>query len=189
MLFLSIYILNNILFLFFFLAFFFLIFYFIYFFFFFFQAEDGIRDKLVTGVQTCALAIGSARRACAGSQVDPRETETSRGTLDMPRTGAPWRESEISGPRNNSDAQPGGSESVARRPPRPDMRCGRTYNSNKPPRPASSPDTNSGCPSRSRTSRASSYPRNGTHHTRGRRRCTSRKLHRIWTIWCSRCCR
>src|SRR2546425_10050367 len=29
--------------------------------FFFFQAEDGIRDKLVTGVQTCALPI------CAGS--------------------------------------------------------------------------------------------------------------------------
>src|SRR5687767_13853395 len=27
-------------------------------FFFFFQAEDGIRDKLVTGVQTCALPIG-----------------------------------------------------------------------------------------------------------------------------------
>src|SRR5205823_10701694 len=29
------------------------------FFFFFFQAEDGIRDKLVTGVQTCALPISS----------------------------------------------------------------------------------------------------------------------------------
>src|SRR6266545_3732539 len=31
---------------------------------FFFQAEDGIRDKLVTGVQTCALPIsqGSQRR-------------------------------------------------------------------------------------------------------------------------------
>src|SRR3989441_3325126 len=28
-----------------------------YFYFFFFQAEDGIRDKLVTGVQTCALPI------------------------------------------------------------------------------------------------------------------------------------
>src|SRR5438105_11264351 len=27
------------------------------FFFFFFQAEDGIRDPLVTGVQTCALPI------------------------------------------------------------------------------------------------------------------------------------
>src|SRR5205823_11293031 len=31
--------------------------YFVIFFFFFFQAEDGIRDKLVTGVQTCALPI------------------------------------------------------------------------------------------------------------------------------------
>src|SRR5205823_6389030 len=29
----------------------------IFIFFFFFQAEDGIRDKLVTGVQTCALPI------------------------------------------------------------------------------------------------------------------------------------
>src|SRR5258708_38000665 len=28
-----------------------------FFFFFFFQAEDGIRDDLVTGVQTCALPI------------------------------------------------------------------------------------------------------------------------------------
>src|SRR2546425_3489068 len=30
-------------------------------FFFFFQAEDGIRDKLVTGVQTCALPISFGR--------------------------------------------------------------------------------------------------------------------------------
>src|SRR2546425_11304936 len=30
-------------------------------FFFFFQAEDGIRDKLVTGVQTCALPISRIR--------------------------------------------------------------------------------------------------------------------------------
>src|SRR5256886_7061002 len=29
-------------------------------FFFFFQAEDGIRDLTVTGVQTCALPISSA---------------------------------------------------------------------------------------------------------------------------------
>src|SRR2546425_5464514 len=29
--------------------------------FFFFQAEDGIRDKLVTGVQTCALPIYTQR--------------------------------------------------------------------------------------------------------------------------------
>src|SRR2546421_7427296 len=31
-------------------------------FFFFFQAEDGIRDLIVTGVQTCALPISSRRR-------------------------------------------------------------------------------------------------------------------------------
>src|SRR5687767_15246420 len=30
--------------------------------FFFFQAEDGIRDKLVTGVQTCALPISLSKR-------------------------------------------------------------------------------------------------------------------------------
>src|SRR5207247_4690822 len=29
---------------------------------FFFQAEDGIRDPLVTGVQTCALPISALRR-------------------------------------------------------------------------------------------------------------------------------
>src|SRR5260221_9933486 len=32
----------------------------LYFFFFFFQAEDGIRDHCVTGVQTCALPISKA---------------------------------------------------------------------------------------------------------------------------------
>src|SRR5205823_11606719 len=36
-------------------------------FFFFFQAEDGIRDKLVTGVQTCALPISSGRAKIAST--------------------------------------------------------------------------------------------------------------------------
>src|SRR5437764_10550496 len=40
---------------------FFLLFFF--FFFFFFQAEDGIRDTSVTGVQTCALPIYGERLA------------------------------------------------------------------------------------------------------------------------------
>src|SRR5688572_33340674 len=35
--------------------------------FFFFQAEDGIRDLTVTGVQTCALPIWSAPSALAAS--------------------------------------------------------------------------------------------------------------------------
>src|SRR5437879_11558683 len=39
--------------------------YFCFFFFFFFQAEDGIRDTSVTGVQTCALPI-----CCQSLRVD-----------------------------------------------------------------------------------------------------------------------
>src|SRR3712207_8177543 len=35
---------------------------------FFFQAEDGIRDIGVTGVQTCALPISAWNAAAAGSQ-------------------------------------------------------------------------------------------------------------------------
>src|SRR5947208_13874427 len=42
-----------------------------YFFFFFFQAEDGIRDDLVTGVQTCALPISSGRIVGAVRQEPP----------------------------------------------------------------------------------------------------------------------
>src|SRR3989440_9022901 len=37
------------------------LFHFAFFFFFFFQAEDGIRDLIVTGVQTCALPISTRR--------------------------------------------------------------------------------------------------------------------------------
>src|SRR3989441_8975976 len=40
--------------------------------FFFFQAEDGIRDKLVTGVQTCALPISLCRSLRAA--VDARNS-------------------------------------------------------------------------------------------------------------------
>src|SRR5229473_6181992 len=49
-------------------------------FFFFFQAVDGIRDKLVTGVQTCALPISGATgtvRACLDASVKyARERKT-----------------------------------------------------------------------------------------------------------------
>src|SRR2546430_5479884 len=38
-------------------------------FFFFFQAEDGIRDLTVTGVQTCALPISLQDRAAGHKQV------------------------------------------------------------------------------------------------------------------------
>src|SRR2546425_11186125 len=51
-------------------------------FFFFFQAEDGIRDKLVTGVQTCALPISNEPIVM---DVFPRNT-TTRYFADMSRT-------------------------------------------------------------------------------------------------------
>src|SRR2546422_8250558 len=43
-----------------------------FFFFFFFQAEDGIRDVAVTGVQTCALPI---------SRASPHATPTGRSSI------------------------------------------------------------------------------------------------------------
>src|SRR5438105_15058438 len=47
--------------------------------FFFFQAEDGIRDPLVTGVQTCALPICcSASTAIAAARVALRKTRSRR---------------------------------------------------------------------------------------------------------------
>src|SRR5437762_11855737 len=57
----------------------------IFIFFFFFQAEDGIRDTSVTGVQTCALPI--SRRA-AGVQQAPMPSPAGRSILLEPvRTG------------------------------------------------------------------------------------------------------
>src|SRR5256884_5805336 len=45
-------------------------------FFFFFQAEDGIRDVAVTGVQTCALPIcGDIRLTEAGLQFTREDTD------------------------------------------------------------------------------------------------------------------
>src|SRR2546425_5739506 len=55
-------------------------------FFFFFQAEDGIRDKLVTGVQTCALPILPPRLARGDGTREGRR----RGPVDAHGVAAPW---------------------------------------------------------------------------------------------------
>src|SRR5438067_6854355 len=47
-------------------------------FFFFFQAEDGIRDRNVTGVQTCALPISSPRPGDLANRAD-RTSLPARG--------------------------------------------------------------------------------------------------------------
>src|SRR6266516_27870 len=51
-------------------------------FFFFFQAEDGIRDRTVTGVQTCALPI------CQGAESNRRHQHFQCCALP---TELPWR--------------------------------------------------------------------------------------------------
>src|SRR2546429_5379530 len=49
-------------------------------FFFFFQAEDGIRDVAVTGVQTCALPISWPHRQCAACR-QPGVVLAPRGAI------------------------------------------------------------------------------------------------------------
>src|SRR5256886_7363577 len=56
-------------------------------FFFFFQAEDGIRDLTVTGVQTCALPIstylgGNGNESSVGIGVDSATNVYVAGTTD-----------------------------------------------------------------------------------------------------------
>src|SRR5258708_38146566 len=59
---------------------------------FFFQAEDGIRDDLVTGVQTCALPIyiiedgPGITLVSDGDNVDPGGTQSRKADLSQPGT-------------------------------------------------------------------------------------------------------
>src|SRR5438552_12213176 len=70
---------------------------------FFFQAEDGIRDDLATGVQTCALpiSVSTARNedvptppACAGSampgDIDPSTTAAAAAAAQRQDIGTPF---------------------------------------------------------------------------------------------------
>src|SRR5688572_32619785 len=62
----------------------------VFFVFFFFQAEDGIRDLTVTGVQTCALPISRATpgsRPCDARSIRPRPPDGSGRRLPTRR----WR--------------------------------------------------------------------------------------------------
>src|SRR2546430_13395635 len=54
------------------------------FFFFFFQAEDGIRDLTVTGVQTCALPISRAGRDVALAQLARTRAVIEKKTIRAP---------------------------------------------------------------------------------------------------------
>src|SRR2546427_10804410 len=70
-------------------------------FFFFFQAEDGIRDLTVTGVQTCALPISGRGRSCGGRSSSLRPPDAGglrafrRGRRSPSRRGCGRRGTEI----------------------------------------------------------------------------------------------
>src|SRR5205085_8484357 len=66
---------------------------FLYFFFFFFQAEDGIRDLTVTGVQTCALPISGRINRTAGD-VGVRRSVNAAIVSDEQNAGRPGNERE-----------------------------------------------------------------------------------------------
>src|SRR5437660_5617763 len=76
---------------------------FLLFFFFFFQAEDGIRDGHVTGVQTCALPISacsrnagrrprSSRRACSRPSCRRSAGSSCTGATGGAARGTRWAE-------------------------------------------------------------------------------------------------
>src|SRR2546421_5308204 len=91
------------------------------FFFFFFQAEDGIRDLIVTGVQTCALPICSQRttssphppsrpsvsrlRTCRAAPAAPARSSRRRRTRDPHPPGGPARSDRKSTRLNSSHDQ------------------------------------------------------------------------------------
>src|SRR5205809_6726654 len=74
-----------------------------FFFFFFFQAEDGIRDVAVTGVQTCALPISHVHRvliAVRGEHAPPhivarRQRQERGASIPVPRPKAPRETPEV----------------------------------------------------------------------------------------------
>src|SRR5687767_15506603 len=72
-------------------VFFFFILIVFFFFFFFFQAEDGIRDKLVTGVQMCALPISTVFRSRPGSAYRRIRTPCSSRRPRLPSRGTACR--------------------------------------------------------------------------------------------------
>src|SRR3989454_9273262 len=80
-----------------------------FYFFFFFQAEDGIRDYKVTGVQTCALPICRVHE-----EREARLPEVAGGLLARERRAA--RPSRVGQERRPGGARPPGDADAGARP-------------------------------------------------------------------------
>src|SRR5437867_258486 len=77
--------------------------------FFFFQAEDGIRDRTVTGVQTCALPI------CRGGRGSHAVGASAPGTRGDPRgLGRAGARSARAGPGGGNPPRAGQSREIGR---------------------------------------------------------------------------
>src|SRR5438034_9823703 len=76
-------------------------------FFFFFQAEDGIRDHCVTGVQTCALPISSRRLRPRGARAVKAARTAVLGAVLAAAAAAACVE-RMTAPGNCPDYCPGG---------------------------------------------------------------------------------
>src|SRR5690606_40139607 len=76
-------------------------------FFFFFQAEDGIRDFHVTGIQTCALPIYMAVRL-------PRRAAAETSCAAGPATATPLRRGGRRTPVSRAACPPTGSRAAGR---------------------------------------------------------------------------
>src|SRR5207248_5670907 len=96
---------------------------------FFFQAEDGIRDRTVTGVQTCALPICSSRRGPAADRARSRPGGCLSRAPPLPP--APARSS-------RSEERRVGKECSSRPPPPPSTKNPNTHPTT-PPTPRNPP--------------------------------------------------
>src|SRR2546429_3400568 len=81
---------------------------------FFFQAEDGIRDVAVTGVQTCALPISRPRRPAPAPRPQAPRDEPEEAVL-RPRPRSTIRCTRRSAPTSPSPSRPGRARSEERR--------------------------------------------------------------------------
>src|SRR3954449_7094424 len=85
--------------------------------FFFFQAEDGIRDESVTGVQTCALPISArapARRRCTTGRAIEEKHMSNQDETPL-RGDAAWQAEKKRIAKRNEAAYARGREAEAER--------------------------------------------------------------------------
>src|SRR5438876_6890649 len=125
--------------------------------FFFFQAEDGIRDGRVTGVQTCALpildpearqhpvppvphAVRRGPRPVEGEEEDVDRGDENGGTPDGPRAAEEHRVLRREGAAHASAVTWSAARRTGRRPPTPPARRSGAPTASRTPRgPPSSP--------------------------------------------------